>query len=60
MRKDTFNRVAFTPVTTTAVRIEIEPVTRQYKSGEIGPPEAMFLSKDIAWRELGVIEWRVR
>ena len=60
VRKDAFNRVAFAPITTTAMRIEIEPVTRQYKSGEIGPPEAMFLSRDIAWRELGVIEWRVR
>ena len=60
VRKDTFNRVAFAPVTTTSVRIEIEPVTRHYKSGEIGPPEAMFLTRDIAWRELGVIEWRVR
>ena len=60
VRKDAFNRIAFAPVTTTAVRIEIEPVTRQYKSGEIGPPEAMFLTRDIAWRELGVIEWRVR
>ena len=58
--KDRFNRVAFAPVTTTGVRIEIEPVTRQYKAGEIGPPEAMFLTQAIAWRELGVIEWRVR
>ena len=30
------------------------------KAGEIGPPEAMFLTQAIAWRELGVIEWRVR
>lgn len=58
--KDRFNRVAFAPVTATAVRIEIEPVTRQYKAGEIGPPEAMFLTRAIAWRELGVIEWRIR
>lgn len=60
VRKDTFNRVAFSPVRTTAVRIEIEPATRHYRSGEIGPPEAMFLTRDIDWRELGVIEWRVR
>jgi DUF1680 family protein len=58
--KDRFNRLDFAPVTATAVRIEIEPVTRQYKAGEIGPPEAMFLTQAIAWRELGVIEWRVR
>jgi len=40
------------------VRIEIEPVTRQYKAREIVPPEAIVA--DIAWREAGVIEWRVR
>lgn len=58
--KDTFNRTSFTPVTTTAIRIEIEPVTKHYKSGEIGPPEAMFLNRDIDWREFGLIEWRVK
>jgi hypothetical protein len=58
--KDTFNRVGFLPVTTTAVRVEIEPATRHYKTGEIGPPDAMFLTKDIDWREFGLIEWRVR
>jgi hypothetical protein len=58
--KDQFNRVTFTPVTTTAVRIEIEPATRHYKSGEIGPPDAMFLSKDMDWREFGLIEWKVK
>ena len=58
--KDRFNHVDFAPVTTTAVRIEVEPVTRQYKTGEIGPPDAMFLNRDIAWREFGLIEWRVK
>jgi hypothetical protein len=58
--KDTFNRVAFRPVTTSAVRLEVEPITRRYKSGEIGPPEAMFLSRDVDWREFGLIEWRVK
>jgi uncharacterized protein len=58
--KDTFNRVEFDPVTTTAVRLEVEPRTVHYKSGEIGPPEAMFLDKDMDWREFGLIEWRVR
>lgn len=58
--KDQFNRVAFTPVTTTAVRIEVEPKTVHYKSGEIGPPEAMFINKDVDWREFGLIEWRVK
>lgn len=58
--KDRFNHVAFDPVTTTAVRIEVEPTTRHYKSGEIGPPGAMFLSREIDWREFGLIEWRVK
>jgi DUF1680 family protein len=59
VNKDAFNRVAFAPVTTTAIRIEVEPVTKHYKTGEIGPPEAMFLSRDMDWREFGLIEWRV-
>jgi DUF1680 family protein len=58
--RDTFNRVAFAPVTTGAVRIEVEPATHHYKTGEIGPPDAMFLSRDLDWREFGLIEWRVR
>jgi len=60
VEKDGFNCVSFDPVTTTAVRIEAEPNTIHYKSGEIGPPGAMFLNADIDWRELGIIEWRVR
>jgi DUF1680 family protein len=60
VNKDTFNRVAFAPVTTGAVRIEVEPATHHYKTGEIGPPDAMFLSRDLDWREFGLIEWRVR
>ena len=48
------------PVTTSGVRIEVEPATKHYKSGEIGPPEAMFLSTDVDWREFGLIEWRVK
>ena len=60
VRKDQFNRVEFEPVTTAAVRIEVEPTQRHYKSGEIGPPDAMFLNQDIDWRELGLIEWRVK
>jgi uncharacterized protein len=58
--KNQFNRVQFEPVTTTAVRIEVEPQTKHYKSGDIGPPDAMFLDHEIDWREFGLIEWRVR
>jgi hypothetical protein len=60
VQKDRFNRVEFEPVTTRGVRIEVEPATRHYRSGEIGPPDAMFLERDIDWRELGLIEWRVK
>ena len=60
VEQDRFNHADFAPVTTTAVRIEVEPVTRHYNSGEIGPPDAMFLNKEIEWRELGIIEWRVK
>ena len=55
-----FNHVEFAPVTTAAVRIEIEPATKHYRSGEIGPPDAMFLNRDIDWREFGILEWRVK
>ena len=57
--KDKFDTVTFPSVTTTAVRLEVEPQTRHYKAGEIGPPGAMFLNSDIDWREFGIIEWRV-
>jgi len=55
--RDQFNVVTFAPVTTTAVRLEVEPQTIHYKSGDIGPPGANFLTRDIDWREFGVIEW---
>lgn len=58
--KDRFNSVSFDPVMTTAVRLEVEPQTVHFKSGEIGPPGAMFLNRAIDWREFGIIEWRVR
>jgi hypothetical protein len=60
VNRNTFNRVEFDPVTTTAVRIEVEPKTVHYKTGEIGPPAAMFLDGPVDWREFGMIEWRVR
>jgi len=60
VEKDKFSRVTFEPVKTTAVRIEVEPKKIAYKSGQIGPPEALILEKDIEWRESGIIEWKVR
>jgi DUF1680 family protein len=57
--KDQFNEVTFDPVTTEAIRLEVEPQKIFYQAGEIGPPAALFLEADIDWRECGVIEWRV-
>ncbi len=57
--KDEFNVVSFKPVTVSAVRLEVEPQTRLYKTGEIGPPAADFLKQDIHWREFGLLEWSV-
>lgn len=59
VQKDQFNVAHFEPVVTTAVRLEIEPKPIEYKSGQIGPPDAMFISQDLQWREAGVLEFRV-
>lgn len=59
VEKDAFSSVEFDPVTTTAVRLEVEPRTVHYRAGEIGPPAAMFIDQDIDWREFGIIEWEV-
>jgi len=59
VEKDRFSTVRFEPVTTTAVRLEVEPNPVQYRAGQIGPPDAMFITRDIEWREFGVLEWRV-
>lgn len=57
--KDKFNAVSFLPVTTVAMRLEVEPATKLYKAGQIGPPAAMFIDKDTQWREFGLLEWRI-
>jgi DUF1680 family protein len=57
--KDKFNSVTFAPVTTSAVRLEVEPATKFYKAGQIGPPAAMFIERDTQWREFGLLEWRI-
>jgi hypothetical protein len=58
--RDAWNSVAFKPVRTTAVRLEIEAQAVPYKAGRIGPPDALFIGTDIVWRECGVIEWRIK
>lgn len=57
--KDRFNTIAFEPVITCGIRIEIEPSTKHYRKGDIGPPDAMFIDHDTDWREFGILEWRV-
>lgn len=56
---DTFNSITFATVTTIAVRLEVEPTTKLYKAGQIGPPAAMFIERDTQWREFGILEWRI-
>jgi len=57
--RDKFNKVDFQPVTTSALRVEIQLQGRTYKVGELGPPDANYLTEDVTWYEGGVIEWRV-
>jgi hypothetical protein len=57
--QDRWSTVDFGPVTTSAVRLEVEPRTVSYRAGEIGPPAAMFIDEDIEWREFGLIEWQI-
>jgi hypothetical protein len=57
--KDKFNRVAFDPVTTPALRLEIELQPKVYKKGALGPPDANYLRQDVTWFEGGVLRWRV-
>jgi hypothetical protein len=59
VEKDQFNAAHFDPVLTAAIRLEIEPKAVEYKSGQIGPPAAMFLNQDTQWREAGVLEFRI-
>lgn len=59
VKKDRFNAMTFKPVKMFSVRIEVEPQTILYKAGSIGPPGALFIDKDIQWREFGIIEWQV-
>lgn len=57
--KDRFNVTNFKPVSTSAMRLEVEPETRLYKAGDIGPPATSFLKEGTQWREFGILEWRV-
>jgi len=59
INENQYNLLWCQPVTTKAVRLEIIPQEIHYQAGEIGPPAALFIEKDIIWRECGVIEWQV-
>jgi DUF1680 family protein len=57
--RDRFNKTDFAPVTTSALRIEIDLQGKLYKSGDLGPPDGNYLKQDLTWYECGLIEWRV-
>ena len=56
---DRYNKVTFEPVTTSALRLEIQLQPKTYKTGKLGPPDGNYLSEDLTWFEGGVIEWTV-
>jgi hypothetical protein len=60
VEQDRYNQTGFKPVTTTAVRLEVEPQGILYKGGAAGPPAAMRINQDVIWREFGLIEWQVK
>jgi len=58
--KDAFNRIAFDPVRTNGLRLEIQAQKRLYFDGEIGPPSGDFIQGGpLEWHECGLIEWEV-
>ena len=59
VEKDQYNRVAFEPVTTPSLRMEIQLQPNHIKKGKLGPPDANYLTEDLTWYEGGVIEWSV-
>jgi DUF1680 family protein len=59
VERDKFNKVSFSPVTTSGLRLEIQLQGKVYRKGELGPPDANYLNEDLTWYEGGVIEWRV-
>ena len=56
---DDWSEVEFYPVTTTALRLEVEPSTVYWRGGASGPPAAMPIDEDVEWREFGLLEWQV-
>jgi hypothetical protein len=55
------SRVTFTPIKTTALRLEIHPQKQVFYDGEIGPPSGTAIrGGPLEWTECGVFEWIVR
>ena len=59
VERDRFNQVAFQPVNTPALRLEIQLKGKLYKKGDLGPPDGNYMAEDLTWYECGIIEWRV-
>jgi hypothetical protein len=59
VERNKFNKVTFTPVTTSGLRIEVQLQGKVYRKGQLGPPDANYLNEDLTWYEGGLIEWRV-
>jgi uncharacterized protein len=60
VERDKFNKLAFEPVITSGLRMEIQLQARTYMAGGLGPPDANWVGKtDATWYEGGVIEWKV-
>ncbi len=57
--RDRFNTLAFEPVTTDGLRLEIKLRGQLYRKGELGPPDGNYMPGDVTWYETGIIEWRV-
>lgn len=59
VEKDKFNSLAFDPITTDGLRLEITLRGLDFKKGELGPPDGNYMPADTSWFETGIIEWQV-
>jgi uncharacterized protein len=59
IERDALNGIQFSPVRTDSLRLEVTLQERVYKKGELGPPDANYLSEDVTWYEGGVIAWEI-
>ncbi len=59
VKKDHFNKAVFNPVKTRSLRLDIKLQGQSFKRGELGPPDANYLTEDITWHEGGIIECKI-